>query len=170
VTVNDVPEIGGNTATVDSDQMDQEQVGPILPPGGGVIVPLTDLQVTMELQQQLYQVTYTVVYTNAGPKDVVGAPVTAQFPVLMGTSWSCVGANGGVCSANTGTGNIAGTVTLPVNGTVTYTVQGMLQNQLSEVNAVATIATPSGIDDSNLLNNVAELIRYRLVLPVIWKQ
>ena len=56
-----------------------------------------------------------------------------------------------------------------MNGTVTYTVQGALQNQLSQVDAQATIATPAGVDDSNLANNTAAIIRYRLVMPVLFK-
>lgn len=170
VTVDDDElSIGGNTATVDSDQMDEEEVGPILPPGGGVVVPLADLQVTIALEQELYQVTYTIVYTNAGPSHVEGTDITATFPASMNVSWTCVAAGGGVCPAN-GTGDIAEQVILPSGGTLTFTVQGMLQNQLSPVNAEATIEIPGYMEDPNLANNVAQLIRYRLVLPIIWKQ
>lgn len=121
------------------------------------------------MTQQLYQVTYTITFTNDGPAPVQNAPVTATFPPSMGVTWTCAGSSGGVCPGS-GAGNIDELVDLPVNGVVIFTVQGALQNQLSSVNAVANIATPTGVDDSTLANNTATLIRYRLVLPIIWKR
>jgi len=172
VTVDSgVSQIGGNVATVDSDQMDETGTDPIFPPGGGDVIPLTDLQATITLQQNvLYDVTYVVTFTNAGPASANGAPVTAIFPPTMNVTWICVAAGGATCPAAAGSGDIHHTLaSLPVNGTVTYTVQGALQNQLSPVDAVATIQTPAGVDDSNPANNTAALIRYRLVMPVLFK-
>ncbi len=172
VTVDSgVSQIGGNVATVDSDQMDQIATDPIFPPGGGEVIPLTDLQATIVLQQNmLYDVTYVVTFTNAGPVSANGAPVVANFPPTMSVTWTCVAVGGASCPAASGSGDIHHTLaSLPVNGTVTYTVQGALQNQLSQVDAQATIATPAGVDDSNLANNTAAIIRYRLVMPVLFK-
>ncbi len=88
----------------------------------------------------------------------------------MNVTWTCVAAGGATCQAAAGSGDIHHTLaSMPVNGTVTYTVQGALQNQLSPVDAVATIQTPAGVDDSNPANNTAALIRYRLVMPVLFK-
>ncbi len=169
VKVNpDADVIGGNLATLVSDQMQEETVGPILPPGGGVVTPLTDLQAAIAIEELLYDVTYTVVFSNAGPEPVEDAPVTVFFPPTMNVTWICVGQNGGSCPAS-GSGDVAHLLDLPVNGSVTYTAEGLLRNQLSIVNATATIATPANVDDSNLANNTAAILRYRLLIPVVSK-
>ena len=77
--------------------------------------------------------TYTIAVGNTGPDPVTGLLVNDPLPAgVTFTSWTCVGAAGGVCTAS-GTGAIADTVTIPKNGTVTYTV----------VAAVAPAATGS---------------------------
>jgi len=170
VTVNaDADVIGGNMATLVSDQMQEATVGPILPPGGGLVTPFTDLQATIAIEELLYDVTYTVVFRNAGPEPVEDASVTVIFPATMNVTWSCVGQDGGVCPAPSGTGNVTGLSDLPVNGSVTYIAHGMLRNQLSIVNADAIIAPPSNVDDSNLANNTAVIRRYRVLMPVLSK-
>lgn len=170
VTVNaDADVIGGNMATLVSDQMQEATVGPILPPGGGLVTPFTDLQATIAIEELLYDVTYTVVFRNAGPEPVEDASVTAIFPTTMNVTWSCTGQGGGVCPAPSGTGNVTGLSDLPVNGSVTYIAHGMLRNQLSIVNADAIIAPPSNVDDSNLANNTAVIRRYRVLMPVLSK-
>ena len=58
-------------------------------------------------------VTYTVVVSNAGPSDAVGATVTDVLPAsLVAPTWTCTGTGGGICTA-AGAGNIADIVTLP---------------------------------------------------------
>ncbi|MCB1643327.1 MAG: DUF11 domain-containing protein, partial [Xanthomonadales bacterium] len=62
-------------------------------------------------------VTWTIVASNAGPSDAVGAAVNDNFPAACAAvSWTCVGASGGTCAAN-GSGNIADSIDLPAGGT-----------------------------------------------------
>jgi len=71
-------------------------------------------------------VTYTIVVANAGPSNVVGAPVTdtfdpAFFDVAAG-SWTCAITGSGACGAASGTGNIATAVDLTSGSSATFTV------------------------------------------------
>ncbi len=55
-------------------------------------------------------VTYTIVVTNAGPSNAVGATVADTFPAsISGVNWTCVAAGGASCAAG-GSGNINDTV------------------------------------------------------------
>jgi len=65
---------------------------------------------------------YTIVASNAGPDNSIGAVVTDNAPVGTSiSSWSAVFAGGATGSAS-GTGNLHQTINLPVGGTATYTV------------------------------------------------
>src|SRR5690606_20906398 len=67
-------------------------------------------------------VTSSIVVTNAGPSDVVGATVAAVLPAaIVSATWSCAGPAGTACTA-AGTGDIADTVDLPAGTSITYTV------------------------------------------------
>ena len=69
-------------------------------------------------------VSYTIVVSNAGPSDVVGASVSDAMPaVVVGVSWTCAGSAGGVCSPS-GSGDVDDLVDLASGGSVTYTVAG----------------------------------------------
>ena len=108
-------------------------------------------------------VTYTIVATNNGPNDVVGARVADAFVAeLLNVTWTCVGSGGGVCTA-AGAGNIADIVTLPNGGTVTYTVDAtvdpnargvMVQGRPSLVNT-ALVFSNVDVADPILGNNAA---------------
>ncbi len=88
-------------------------------------------------------ITYTVVASNAGPSDAVGATVTDLLPAaLVGSSWTCGGTSGGLCTA-AGVGSIADVVTLPAGAAVTYTVTATIESSATGtlVN-IATVAMP----------------------------
>lgn len=103
-------------------------------------------------------VTYTIVGSNAGPGDVVGATLADTFPAeLTGCTWTCVAAGGAVCAAN-GAGNINDLVDLPQAGSVTYTANctlGAATPAGTTVSNTATIAPPGGITDPNAANDSA---------------
>ena len=67
--------------------------------------------------------TYTIVVSNAGPSNVVGATVADTFDAALGTPHAGrpAGTAGTVFTAS-GSGNLAQTVSIPVGGTITYTV------------------------------------------------
>lgn len=105
----------------------------------------TDLSISSTASVSL---SFTITATNNGPTDVTGATVTDSFPAaLTGVSWQCVAGGGASCTP-AGTGDIQDTVDLPVGGTVTYTVdaQGI-------TGSAASIAAPSGVQDSDPSNN-----------------
>lgn len=94
------------------------------------------------------QVTYTITVANAGPDSVSGATVNDAFPVGLTCTWTCVGANGGVCAAN-GSGAILDTVTLPTGGSVTYTaVCAVAAGVIGTVGNTASVTAPSGVVDA----------------------
>ena len=63
---------------------------------------------------------YTIVASNAGPMDALGATVTDTFPTeLSGCTWTCAASAGSSCSA-AGSGNISDSVNLLSGGSATY--------------------------------------------------
>ena len=97
---------------------------------------------------------YTIVVSNAGPDDVVGATVSDTFPaVLTGVTWTCLSAGGASCTA-AGSGDIADTVNLPVGGSATYTANATIDPAATgTLSNTATVAPPAGVTDPNPGNN-----------------
>jgi len=95
-------------------------------------------------------VRYTMVATNNGPSAANGATVTDTFPtVLTGVSWTCVGSNGAVCGAASGTGNLNLTLTtFPNGGQATIRVTGTAPASGTFQNS-SRITTPPGVTDSD---------------------
>ncbi|HET9913077.1 MAG TPA: hypothetical protein VFQ13_14375 [Anaerolineales bacterium] len=68
--------------------------------------------------------TYSIVVSNSGPSNVIGAIVTDNFPAQIsgfGAGGGCAAAGGATCTWG-GSGNINDTVNLPVGSSITYTV------------------------------------------------
>jgi uncharacterized repeat protein (TIGR01451 family) len=114
-------------------------------------------------------VTYTISATNSsGPSAAPGSNVADTFPASLACTWTCVGANGGTCTAS-GSGNINDTVNLPKTGSVTYTAScnisaaatGSLVNT-STVSTSATVTDPTPANntatDTDTLNVQADLV------------
>src|SRR5207244_3576113 len=73
--------------------------------------------------------TYTITFSNAGPSNVTGATIADSFPAaITSDSWTCVAAGGATCTAASGSGNLSGTINLPVGGTATYTVTASISS------------------------------------------
>jgi uncharacterized repeat protein (TIGR01451 family) len=71
-------------------------------------------------------ITYTIVVTNNGPDDAVGAgavTVTDTFDAtrLSGCSWTCAASAGSTCTVGPTAGDIADSADLLNGGTATYT-------------------------------------------------
>jgi uncharacterized repeat protein (TIGR01451 family) len=101
--------------------------------------------------------TYTIVVSNSGPADVVGATVTDTFPAeITNANWTCVSAGGATCTASS-SGNINELVNLPVGSSVTYTVNATI-SPLASGNLVntASVSVPAGYTDSNPSNDSAD--------------
>ncbi|MDP9335780.1 MAG: S8 family serine peptidase, partial [Actinomycetota bacterium] len=101
--------------------------------------------------------TYTIVFSNAGPSNVTGATIADSFPAAITSSpWTCVAAGGATCTAASGTGNISGTINLPVGGTATYTVTASISaSATGNLSNTATITAPAGVTEINTANNTA---------------
>jgi uncharacterized repeat protein (TIGR01451 family) len=101
-------------------------------------------------------VTYTIVASNAGPSDAVGATVADTLPAaLSGATWTAVYA-GGASGPASGSGNINATVTLPSGGTATFTVTGTISASATGTLAnTATVTAPAGVTDPTPGNNSA---------------
>ncbi|MBK7861238.1 MAG: DUF11 domain-containing protein [Archangiaceae bacterium] len=101
-----------------------------------------------------YAFTFTV--TNAGPSNVVGAPVSWSVPAqLTNATWSCAGS--GTCGAAMGSGSIASTASLSSGQSVTYTVNATVISGSSSgsMSNLVGVSAPAGITDSNSSNNQA---------------
>ena len=100
--------------------------------------------------------TYTLVVSNAGPGDAVGAQVIDLFPPeLSGIAWTCVPDPGATCTA-AGTGNLLDSVSLPAGTAVTYTATATLDAEAdATLTNTATVTAPPGIEDPAPANNSA---------------
>jgi uncharacterized repeat protein (TIGR01451 family)/CSLREA domain-containing protein len=84
-------------------------------------------------------VTYTIGAGNPSGSAVTGATVADSFPATLTCTWTCIGADGGTCTAS-GSGDINDTINLPTTGTATYTA----------VCAVSPAATGSLVNTATL--------------------
>ena len=99
---------------------------------------------------------YTIVASNAGPSDALDAQVTDAFPPALTCTWTCLGENGGVCAAASGSGSIVDTVDLPNGGSVTYTVTcDVADSAFGTISNTATVTAPAGVSDTDQTNNSA---------------
>jgi uncharacterized repeat protein (TIGR01451 family) len=102
--------------------------------------------------------TYTIVVSNSGPSDAVGASVNDTFPAsITSDSFTAVGTTGTSGFSATGTGAIHNTaVTIPAGGSITYTVTANIgATATGSLSNTATVAKPVGATETNLTNNSA---------------
>ncbi|MBO9664651.1 CARDB domain-containing protein [Dokdonella sp.] len=101
-------------------------------------------------------ITYTIVASNAGPADAIGASVVDTIPAsIVNPTWTCTGAGGASCPAS-GAGSIGASVNIPVGGTATFVVTGTISASASgDLVNTATIAVPGGMTDPAPGNNSA---------------
>lgn len=99
--------------------------------------------------------TYTIVASNLGPADVVGATVTDTPPAALTCSWTATFA-GGATGAASGGADIAETIDLPAGAAATYTLDCSIDAGASGSLAnTASIAAPAEIADPVAGNNTA---------------
>ncbi|MFI5262126.1 MAG: hypothetical protein ACHQZR_06205, partial [Candidatus Limnocylindrales bacterium] len=104
-------------------------------------------------------ITYTIVVTNAGPADVVGAKVDDTSP-FDGFAWTAVqtgGASGFTADNSVAPfpTNIHDTVDMPSGSTITYTAKMDTNREASSAVNTATVTAPTGTVDPDLTNNSA---------------
>ena len=124
-----------------------------------IAAPITDLGITKTNGTTVVvpgsTTTYTIIVTNAGPSNAVGATVTdAVAPALTGVTWTCAGAGGGSCSVAAGSGNINTTIDVPVGATVTFSASGTIApDAVGVLVNTATVTPGPGASDPSSANN-----------------
>ncbi|MEM8961372.1 MAG: hypothetical protein AAGD38_07845 [Acidobacteriota bacterium] len=100
--------------------------------------------------------TYTLVVSNAGPSDAIGATVEDLFPAVIDTvSWSCAPDPGATCSG-VGSGDIVDTVDIPVGGSLTYTAVASIDPAATgDLDNTATV-TATGTDPDTANNSATD--------------
>ena len=100
---------------------------------------------------------YTIVATNNGPSDVLGATVSDPLPAGITTAtWTCAASSGSSCTAS-GSGAINdAAVNLKSGGTATYTLSlAVPSNFMASLVNTATVTNPAGVTDPVPTNNTA---------------
>jgi uncharacterized repeat protein (TIGR01451 family) len=106
---------------------------------------------------------YTLVVSNLGPNDALGAAVQDTFPSLTAVTWTCAASGGATCSAS-GSGAINDTVNLPAGASLTYTATGMVPSALTgPLTNTATVTPPAGMLDPASGNNSAQDVNNALI-------
>ncbi len=101
-------------------------------------------------------VTYTLIASNSGPSDAVGAAVSDPFPSGLDCTWTCVASAGAACTAGPVAGDLVDSVDLAVGATATYTATCLIDSAATDsVVNTAAIAAPSGTTDLNGSNDSA---------------
>ncbi|HEY0231420.1 MAG TPA: hypothetical protein VGC55_09220 [Dokdonella sp.] len=130
---------------------------------GTVIVPVStiaDLAISKTDGAATYTpgnpITYTIVASNAGPSDAIGATVADTLPAtITGATWTVAYSIGASGPAG-GSGSINATVTIPAGGTATFTVTGTISaSATGTLVNTATVTAPGGTTDPVPGNNSA---------------
>jgi len=99
--------------------------------------------------------TYTLVASNNGPSDAIGATVTDTFPSALTCTWTCSASAGSTCPAS-GSGNINSSVNLLDGGSATFSASCAVSATASgSIVNTATISAPNGATDPAASNNTA---------------
>lgn len=120
-----------------------------------------DLTITKTSTPTVYvagsPLTYTIVVSNVGPTDAIGARVQDALPApVSGFTWTCSSSGAGTCLRTSGTGDIDALVNLPSGTNVTFTVSGTVPaGTTGSLLNTATVTPPVGLTDPVPANNSA---------------
>ncbi|MFK7957814.1 MAG: choice-of-anchor Q domain-containing protein [Lysobacterales bacterium] len=100
--------------------------------------------------------TYSIVVTNNGPADVLGALVEDIVPAsLSDVQWICVEDAASLCANQSGSGDIVELVDLASGSELVFELTATVNGADGPIENVATVSTPTGITDPDLTNNSA---------------
>jgi large repetitive protein len=101
--------------------------------------------------------TYTVVVTNEGPANVVGAIVQDSFPAaLLNPTFTSIVVGTGSGNTPSGSGNILDVVSLTAGSSIIYTVTGTVSpDATGTLSNTATVTSPANIPDLHPDDNSA---------------
>ena len=96
-------------------------------------------------------ISYTIIVSNNGPSDVVGATVTDAFPAeLSNVNWTCVAAGAGSFCTPAGMGDLGETVNIGAGGSVTFMVTADLApGAMGNLVNTAMVTAPPGVTEVN---------------------
>ncbi len=99
--------------------------------------------------------TYTVMVSNSGPSNVVGATVADIIPAAIPSdTFTAVGAGGASGFTANGAGNINDTVNMPAGSTIVYTIVANIRaSATGNLVNTATVTPPGGVIDPTPGNN-----------------
>ncbi|HEY2154228.1 MAG TPA: Ig-like domain repeat protein, partial [Isosphaeraceae bacterium] len=127
---------------------------------GVVLLPISDSLppgTTLTSIALGYQITYSIIVTNASALSVSGAVLTDVFdPALSDVTWSS-SSSGGAKAPAAGTGNILATLTLPPGASVSFDVSATVSARPAGGKLVdtASVALPVGLTDAHPADNTA---------------
>jgi len=100
---------------------------------------------------------YTIVVSNNGPSDVVGATVNDPLPAgITNAGWTVVLGAGANAPANSGSGAINQVVDIPAGSNITYTLTlNVPAGFTGNLTNTATVTAPAGYTDNVPGNNTA---------------
>lgn len=108
--------------------------------------------------------TYTIIATNTGPNAVTGATVIDDIDddvntglFLPGAPWTCSASAGASCNGNnSGTGDLAVNVDIPVGGIITISVHATTRPDAEPfVSNSTSVVLPATMGDPDVANNTA---------------
>jgi uncharacterized repeat protein (TIGR01451 family) len=111
-------------------------------------------------------ITYTIVVSNNGPSNAVGASILDTLPsALAGATYTAVATGGATGFTASGTGSIDDTdVDLPADSTITYTVQATVAPSATGTVSITTNVTAIGVA-STYLDTVSATDTDNIVVP-----
>jgi uncharacterized repeat protein (TIGR01451 family) len=150
-----------NTATVTAGDFVETDNGNNSATDTDTAAPVANLSITKTDGSATYvpggPISYTIVASNAGPSDVIGATVSDTLPAaITGATWACVATGVGATCPASGVGNINAIVNLPAGGSALFTVTASVSASATGnlVNSAA-IVPPSGTTDPDPGDNSA---------------
>jgi uncharacterized repeat protein (TIGR01451 family) len=101
--------------------------------------------------------TYTIVVTNLGLADVVGAAIQDSFPgILTNITYTATQSGGASGFTASGSGDINDTLVMPSGSKVTYKATGTISaSATGSIFDTASVTAPGDVTDPNPANNSA---------------
>ena len=126
------------------------------------ITPQVDLEVSktngVDIVADGDTVTYTIVVSNNGPSDAVGATISDNFPSeLTGASVStAISGTAAITTSNTTSTGISDIADIPVGSSITYTVTGTVNaGGSTDLSNTVQVQPATGVTDTDTSNNNA---------------
>lgn len=125
------------------------------------VASVVNLAVTKSSQPKPFEpgkpLVYTMVVTNDGPSDALGATLSDIVPAaLQGFEWTCTPEPGASCTPAAGIGSIAALATIPAGGSVTLTLFGNVPlDQTAAIANTISVTPPPGTTDPTPGDNTA---------------